>query len=90
MRIVCAPNFDIREIAIFSFLENVGGAKAKGQSEFRRSGFKSKPTPIIRNFVTTFNWNRGCQIFLGATYQKGGYTKLPQNLPNGQKYIKWT
>jgi hypothetical protein len=35
---------------------------------------------------SVFEANRGCQIFLGVTYQKGGnYTKLPQNIPNGNK-----
>jgi hypothetical protein len=29
---------------------------------------------------------QGCQIFLGPKYQNGEkYTKLPYNLPNGQK-----
>jgi hypothetical protein len=28
---------------------------------------------------------QGCQIFIGKTYQNGDeYTKLPQNVPNGQ------
>jgi hypothetical protein len=34
---------------------------------------------------------QGCQIFLGATYQKGEkYTKLPQNIPNYLKIYQVT
>jgi hypothetical protein len=33
---------------------------------------------------------QGCQIFLGPKYQNGEkYTKLPQNVTNGQKHFQW-